>query len=128
MGRESVSPLITEPIVPSQKASTSSSLTWADPRASVAASISRSSALLSHRSPNSVHPIPTIATRSRIPLDAMSLTLLDGSCLPKIVVDAVGSREQASKGHLDPIADLDRCGVDVGQLAAQPSAAVEVDD
>src|SRR5579859_3746995 len=116
-----------EPIVPSQKASTSPSWMCADAKASIEASSSRSSALLSQRSPNSVQPIPTIATRSRMPLDAISLTLLGGPGLPEIVVHAIGRREQPAKGHLDAVTDLDRGRLDVGQLAPQPSAAVEVD-
>ena len=43
----------------------------ADVVASVVASTRRSLVLLSHRSPNGVQPIPTIATRSRIPLLAI---------------------------------------------------------
>ncbi len=46
--------------------------TPADATHSTAASVNRSSALLSHSSPKGVHPMPTIATRSRIPLLAMS--------------------------------------------------------
>ena len=35
---------------------------------------------------------------------------------------------QATEGHLDPHADLDAVGIDVGQLERQPAATVEVDD
>src|SRR5215470_12095902 len=44
----------------------------AEPSASLAASIRRSLAPLSQRSPNGVQPMPTIATRSRIPLLAIA--------------------------------------------------------
>ena len=57
-----------EPIVPSQNASMSSSVTPADSIVSFAASVSRSSTPLSQRSPNGVQPIPTMATWSRMPL------------------------------------------------------------
>jgi len=43
----------------------------ADAVASFVASTSRSLTLLSQRSPNDVQPMPTIATRSRIPLLAI---------------------------------------------------------
>ena len=51
-----------DPIVPSQKASMSSSVTPADSSAAGTASTSRSSAALSQCSPNGVQPIPTMAT------------------------------------------------------------------
>jgi hypothetical protein len=61
-----------EPIVPSQNASTSSSATPAEVSASVDASMSRSSVDLSQCSANGVHPMPTMATLSRIPCEAMA--------------------------------------------------------
>src|SRR6266480_2389618 len=98
-----------EPIVPNQKASTSSLATPAESKAAVAESTSRSSAPLSQCSPNGVHPMPTMATRSRMPLDAVY-------------------RADLAERHLDPVADGDAPGVDVGHLAAEAAAAVEVDD
>src|SRR5258705_9101590 len=117
----------------------------AEATASVAASTSRSPTLLSQRSPNCVQPIPTIATRSRIPLLAM-ISSFEGqgpatedpdtplksrapgrssarplrcrSGLPEIVVHAVGGVELAER-HLDPIADLDGLRIDVGHLALE---------
>ncbi len=61
-----------EPIVPSQKASTSDSGMPADVSASDEESMSRSSVLRSQCSPNVVHPIPTIATWSLMPFDAIT--------------------------------------------------------
>src|SRR5712692_2822455 len=121
-----------EPIVPNKNASMSSRLTWADPKASVAASTKRSSALLSHRSPNGVQPIPTIVTWSRIPLDAMSVTLLarrgpDRSGFPEIVMHPVRRREEATERHLHAVANLDRTGVNVSEFAPEPATAVKVD-
>jgi len=66
-----VSPLCPEKSVPSQKASTASTGMPADFSASWEDSTSRSPTLLSQRSPKLVQPMPTIATRSRIPLLAM---------------------------------------------------------
>src|SRR5437762_11616462 len=54
-------------------------------------------------------------------------SLSTGTCLPKIVVDAVYRADLAER-HLDPVADGDAPGVDVGHLAAEAPAAVEVDD
>src|SRR5438105_14006080 len=103
-----------EPIVPSQNASTSSSLTPAEPSASFVESTSSSSTPLSQCSPKGVQPMPTIATRSRIPCEAMRSTafLLRAfgatyrSCFPEVIVHAVGG-EQAPERHLDAIANLD---------------------
>src|SRR5262245_61921074 len=71
-GRESVRPLTPEYSVPSQNASTTSMPMPADLRAADDDSTSMSSMLLSQCSPNDVQPMPTIATRSRMPLLAMS--------------------------------------------------------
>ena len=78
------------------------SSTPAEASASVAASISRSSAPLSQCSPNGVQPMPTMATRSLMPCEAMPsvLSAPDGARLPEVVVDAVGG-EQAPERHLD---------------------------
>src|SRR5919197_2366583 len=87
--------------------------------------MSRSSIERSQCSPNGVHPIPTIATRSRIPLLAIVLASC-GPCLPEVVVDAAGGVHPAER-HLDAGADVDVAGAAVGQLAAEAPAAVEVD-
>src|SRR4051812_34034362 len=98
-GRDSVIPLIPERIVPSQYASTSS----ADSsgvllKQAWAASTSRSSALLPQCSPNGVQPIPTTATRSRMPLLAIG-RLLAGQRpgLPEVVVHAPGGEQPAER-------------------------------
>src|SRR3954469_16453477 len=130
-GRARAMPLMPDIAVPSQYASTSSLVTPADANVSSAASISRSSVPLFQCSPNGVHPIPTIATWSLIPWEAMCLFLPDsaanGSRFPEVVVDVVGGEEPA-EGHLDPVADREPVDVDVGELHRQPAAAVEVDD
>ena len=66
-GLASVMPLMPDCAVPSQYASMSSFVAPALPKVSVAASISSSSTPLSQCSVNLVHPMPTIATRSRKP-------------------------------------------------------------
>ena len=76
-------------IVPSQNASMSFSATPADAIVSVAASVSRSSTPLSQRSPNGVHPIPTIATRSRMPLLLIS-SLLHSASPPRGFATSMG--------------------------------------
>src|SRR4051794_36591894 len=122
-------PLNPEPIVPSQNASMSASGMPADDSAPVADSTSRSSTPLPQCSPNSVHAMPTTATRSRMPRDAMS-DLLAGSrraSLPAVVVNAVG-RAQPAERHDHAVADRQRVGVDVSDLTAVAAAAVEVDD
>src|SRR5216117_988004 len=111
----------------------------AEATASVAASTNKSPTLLSHRSPNCVQPMPTIATRSRMPLLAIYASPWrsgpcisgprhpsDGTRFPEIVVDAVGGEELAER-HLDPVADLHGLRVDVGHLALEAAAALEVD-
>src|SRR2546429_9007259 len=119
-----------EPMVPNQKASMSSSLTPAEPRASVVESTRSSSVPLCQCSPKGVHPMPTMATRSRIPLDAIaSRSLLDSgrqrAGLPEVVVD-VARGEQPPERHLHPISHLHLARVHVGHLALQPPALVEV--
>src|SRR2546425_1830355 len=124
-----------------------------DASASRVASIIRSSRLLFQCSRNGVHDIPTMATLSFIPFELIgpppsaaapmspltpySLGLRsslrcgarssDWPCLPEVVVNAVGG-EQAAKGHLDAPADLHIRLVDVGQLAREPPATLEVED
>ena len=66
-GTDSVSPPTPDCRVPSQKASTSWMPTPADSEAPRADSINRSSIPRSNNSPNWVHAIPTMATRSRSP-------------------------------------------------------------
>src|SRR3954447_9124922 len=113
-----------EPIVPSQKASTSSLAPPAESKAAVADSTSRSSAPLSQCSPNWVHPMPTMATRSRIPCDAMCLRLPPHRAgLPEVVVDRLRGGD-LSERHLDAIADGDGGGVDIRHLAPEPTDAV----
>src|SRR5947209_11490248 len=86
----------------------------------------RSPAPLSKRSPNWVHPMPTMATRSLIPLLAIAAPQ-NGSGLPKVVVDAVGG-EQPAERHLDAITHRELIDGGVGELDGQASPAVEVDD
>src|SRR5258706_698479 len=110
-------------MVPSQKASTSSSLMPADCKAALDESISRSSVERFQCSPKVVHPIPTMATWSRIPRDAMSTLLVvrtDGPCFPEVIMHAVLCIQPA-EGHLDAIADGDGVRVDVGELALEPT-------
>src|SRR5262245_19815296 len=74
--------------------------------------------------------MPTIATRSLMPLLAMCApwrTLPTRTGLPKIVVDAL-CRKEASKGHLEPVADRHRVRVDVGELAGEAPAALVIDE
>src|SRR4051812_41188998 len=87
----------------------------------------RSSAPLSKRSPNWVHPMPTMATRSLIPLLAIAAAPQYGSCLPEIVVDAVGS-EQTAERHLHAVTHRQVLDLGVGELDGQTPAPVEVDD
>src|ERR1700734_825532 len=99
--------------------------TPADATHSTAASVNRSSALLSHSSPKGVHPMPTIATRSRIPLLAMSAVLLllragfraplvveHGPGLPEVIMHAL-CRIEAPEGHLHPGTDGQGGRIDV---------------
>src|SRR5438067_2160780 len=92
------------------------------------ASISRSSVPLFQCSPKGVQPMATIATRSLIPCEAMcvSSSAADRPGLPEVVVNVVGG-EQLAERHLDPVADLQRVDVDVGELDGVTSTAVEVD-
>src|ERR1700722_639057 len=69
-------PEFPEPNVPSQKASMASMVTPAEPTHSTTASVRRSLTPLSHSSPKGVHPMPTMATRSRIPVLLMCVALL----------------------------------------------------
>src|SRR5207302_8902383 len=94
--------------------------------ASLEASTMRSSAPLSKRSPNWVHPMPTMATRSLMPLLAIAAPQY-WSGLPEIVVNAVGG-EQPAERHLHPIAHGEVLHDGVGQLDGQAPATVEVDD
>src|SRR5205823_5202571 len=103
----------------------------ADRYASVAASTSRSSGPLSQCSPNGVQPMPTIATRSLMPLLAIVAPLDRPSAprtgLPEIVVDALRGEESPER-HLQVIADLDVARVDVRELAREAPATLVVDD
>src|SRR6185295_11751298 len=99
-------------------------------KASVAASTRRSSALLSQCSPKGVQPMPTLATLSRMPCDAMSLAscrvaLSDGLCLPEVIVHPTGG-EEPTEAHLDPVTDLHGGRIDVSELALEATSTVEV--
>src|SRR5262249_9433459 len=96
-------PLIPDWAVPSQNASRSLGTTPAPAHASLVASISRSSVPLSKCSAKRVQPMPTMATRSRIPCDAIRSDLLAAhrTSLPEVVGDAVRNPESAER-HLDP--------------------------
>src|SRR5436305_7019928 len=100
--------------------------TPAEANASLEASTMRSSAPLSKRSPNWVHPMPTMATRSLMPLLAIAAPQY-GSGLPEIVVDAVGGEEPAER-HLHAVTHRQVLDRGVGELDRQAPAAVEVDD
>src|SRR5437763_15316412 len=91
--------------------------TPAEAKASLDASTIRSSAPLSKRSPNWVHPMPTMATRSLIPLLAIAAPQY-GSCFPEVIVDAVG-REQASERHLHSVTHGELLQLGVGELEGQ---------
>src|SRR5690348_11737507 len=92
--------------------------------------MSRSSADLSQCSPKGVQPMPTIATWSQIPLDAISarsfVRVADRPRLPEIVLHPADF-VQPPERHLDAVADAHAAGVDVGQLALEAAAAVEVE-
>src|SRR5205809_7663147 len=98
-----------------------SSLDSVPANASSVASISRSSAERSHRSPNALQPMPTIATWSAIPL------LANDFRLPEVVVHAVRG-VQPAEDRLNPHTDRDLLRIRVGQLERVPPAAVEIDD
>src|SRR5262245_33655327 len=134
------------PRLPSQNASIWSMARPAEASASCEASSARSPTPLSQCSPNWVQPMPTIATRSRIPLLDMSCLLAlrfygrgryawrararrlsaQRSRLPEVVVDAVGGVQTAER-HLDAVADLDRLRIDVGELTREAAALIEVE-
>src|SRR5918993_1836933 len=101
----------------------------ADANASPVASRSRSSMPLSQCSAKWVQPIPTIATRSRMPCDAMSALLPrpERPGLPEVVVDPFGG-EQSPERHLDPVADAHAGGLDVRELDPQAAAPPETLD
>src|SRR2546423_4402216 len=99
--------------------------TPAEANASLEASTMRSSAPLSKRSPNWVHPMPTMATRSLMPLLAIAAPQYR-SGLPEVVVDAVGG-EQTAERHLHSSADRQVVDLGVGELDGHPTATVEVD-
>src|ERR687898_2544218 len=125
-GLDRTMPLMPDCAVPSQNASTSSLPMPADANASPVASRSRSSMPLSQCSAKRVQPIPTIATRSRMPCDAMSALLPrpERPGLPEVVVDPFGG-EQSPERHLDPVADAHAGGLDVRELDRQAPPPVE---
>src|SRR5687768_18117974 len=102
----------------------------AEAYASYAASTSRSSGPLSQCSPKGVHPMPTIATRSLMPLLAIEFSLASRSALrprlPEVVMDTVRG-EEAAERHLDLVADRDLVRLAVRHLPHQPATAFEVD-
>src|SRR3954462_5227946 len=107
-------PLMADIAGPSQYASTSSLVTPADLNVSSDASIRRSSVPLCQCSPKGVQPMPTIATRSLIPWEAMEIPSVrgpHGASLPEVIVNVVGG-EQLAERHLHPVADLQRVDVD----------------
>src|SRR3954468_7793646 len=120
----------------------SSRPTPADAIAASDESISRSSTDRSQCSPKSVHPMPTMATRSRMPCEPMSVPLLGGGLrggglvaggqvddrlrLPEVVVDAAG-RDDPPEGHLHAVPDGHGARIHIGELAAEAAPAVEVD-
>src|SRR6185503_2448949 len=93
----------------------------------MAASTRRSSGPLSQCSPNGVQPMPTIATRSLIPLLAMVSPSAPRTGLPEVVVYTL-RREQATEGHLQVVADRDLLRIDVGQVAGEPPSPLVVDE
>ena len=119
-----------EPIVPSQKASTSSSVD-AGRRERVAGGVDEQvvgalvPVLAERRAAHAddgdpvADPVRCHVSPPRRPSER--------TCLPEVIVHAVGG-EQTAERHLDPVADRDRRRVDVGELALEAAAAVEVDD
>src|SRR5437773_652810 len=79
--------------------------------------------------------MPTIATRSLMPLLAMTISSKPGprersalrAHLPEVVVDAAGSVHAAER-HLHLVADRDFLRLAVGHLAEEAAAALVVDD
>src|SRR5438552_773136 len=79
--------------------------------------------------------MPTIATRSLMPLLAMTISSKRGARgrsalrahLPEVVVDATRSVHPA-KRHLHLVADRDLLRLAVGHLAEEAAAALVVDD
>src|SRR5580692_3795845 len=117
-------------MVPSQKASMSWMDIPADEAAEVAASVRRSSMPWSQSSPNLVHPMPMMATWSRMPLLPMAGPFARAhqrARLPEVIVHAL-RRVHPAEGHLHPIADRELRSVGIGELAAIAASAVEVDD
>src|SRR5262249_30082188 len=105
-----------QPLLPSQYAATSFLFLARLVKAPGAGSSRRSSALLSQCSPKGVQPMPTMATLSRMPCDAMSATSSYGTGLPEVIVHTF-RREEATEAHLDPVTDLHGGGIHVGELA-----------
>src|SRR4029077_10005760 len=108
----------------SQKASTASLSMPAEANVSPAACTMRSSALRVQCSPNGVHPMPTMATRSLMPCEPISPPSPAGLYssarpqrpgFPEVVVDAVGG-EQLAERHLHPVANGHLVGRHVGEL------------
>src|SRR5947207_14969968 len=97
----------------------------ADRYASVAASTRRSSGPLSQCSPKGVQPMPTIATRSLIPLLAMTISFSSApwARLPKVIVHSL-RRKEAPEGHLQVVPDRHLRGIDVGQVAREAASAL----
>src|SRR5262245_20259783 len=112
-------------MLPSQYASIWSFVTLAELKASVAASMSMSPTLLSQCSPNAVQPMPTMATRSRIPLLAMSLLLSHRTCFPEVIMHTV-RRKETPEGHLQFHANFYLVGLAIGHFPFDTPAAVEV--
>src|SRR5262245_47297481 len=115
-GRANAIPLMPDIAVPSQYASTSCFVMPADANASFDDSIRRSSAPLFQCSPKGVQPMPTIATRSRMPWEPIARSLApNGARLPEVVVNLV-RREQPTERHLDAVAHLQVGDVEIAEL------------
>src|SRR5271156_1105252 len=125
-GRLRVNPDIPELRVPSQKASISSLSSFGtDVMHSVTASTSKSSAELSHRSPNREQPMATTATLPAIPLLAIAFPVQ--SSLPEVVV-YMARGEQSPKGESHGRADVDSFRFGVGYFAGESPPTGHVDD
>src|SRR4030042_1714405 len=93
----------------------------------------RSSTPLSQRSPNLVHPMPTMATLSLIPSMVFppkgksNFLVYNGLSLPEIIVDAATEKHLA-EGHFQKHADLHFIDIAVGKLTNHSAAALEIDN
>src|SRR5215467_5713373 len=94
----------------------------ADWYASRAASTSRSSAPLSHCSPKGVQPMPTMATRSLMPLLAMRVSFGSGIAPPAVAMPPRrGSEASPVEGHHLAGSELD--AVEAAHVDHRPGGA-----